>query len=70
MRGVQNYADLGAAAKWQRLVQGRERTTIRWHRGSHKVGGQDTGRVLCSTAHPCPEYFISLHMFSLPNSRL
>ena len=28
MRGVQNYADLGAAAKWRGLVQGRDRLVI------------------------------------------
>ena len=47
MRGVQSYTELGAAAKWQKLVQGRERTAVRWHRGSPEVGGQDTRRVPC-----------------------
>lgn len=58
LRGVQSYAELGAAAKRQQPVQGRERTAIRWHRGSHEVGGQDMGRVLCSVL-PIPALSIS-----------
>ena len=58
LRDVQSYAELGAAAKWQKLVQGRERTAVRWHRGSPEVGGQDTRRVPCSVL-PIPALSIS-----------